>query len=80
MSPRAAWRDPTYGRIDRDIQEAVDEWGPASTGQRVAVENTLQERRDRGDEPLLHTRTSPAPPADPLWVRAIRLLARLVTP
>lgn len=43
----ARWRDPTYGRIDRDIQEAVDEWVPRNIGQRVAVENTLQEQRDR---------------------------------
>lgn len=43
----AVWRDPTHGRIDRDIQEQVDEWNPGSLGQRVAIENTLQERRNR---------------------------------
>lgn len=41
--------DPTHGRIDRDIQEAVDAWGPKSLGQRVAIENTMQARRDRGE-------------------------------
>ncbi|MFT4281205.1 hypothetical protein [Microbacterium sp.] len=39
--------DPTHGRIDKDIQERVDEMKPTSLGQRVAMEATLQERRDR---------------------------------
>lgn len=40
--------DPTYGRIDRDIQEAVDAMEPSGIGPRVAMENTLQARRDSG--------------------------------
>lgn len=43
-----AWRDPTHGRIDRDIQEYVDEMNPTGVAQRVAIENTLQSKRDRG--------------------------------
>jgi hypothetical protein len=43
------WHDPTWGRIDRDIQQLVDEMEPESLGQRVAMENTLQERRNRRD-------------------------------
>lgn len=46
MAPDTAAGDPTYGRIDMDIQRAVDEIGPKSLGQRVAMENTLQARRD----------------------------------
>lgn len=38
--------DPTHGRIDKDIQDQVDEMEPRSLGARVAMENTLQERRD----------------------------------
>jgi hypothetical protein len=38
--------DPTYGRIDPDIQRAVDEAQPRTLGERVAMENTLQARRD----------------------------------
>ena len=38
--------DPTHGRIDKDIQDQVDEMDPESLGQRVAIENTLQDRRD----------------------------------
>lgn len=41
------WHDPTYGRIDRDIQERVDAMGSTTLGTRVAIENTLQNRRDR---------------------------------
>lgn len=37
--------DPTHGRIDPDIQETVNAMNPTSLGQRVAIENTLQERR-----------------------------------
>lgn len=39
--------DPTHGRIDKDIQEQVDEMSPTTLGQRVALEVTLQEQRDR---------------------------------
>jgi len=39
------WHDPTNGRIDRDIQEAVDQMEPTDTAQRVAIENTLQIKR-----------------------------------
>lgn len=39
--------DPTYGQIDRDLQWAADDQAPRSLGQRVAIESTLQERRDR---------------------------------
>lgn len=38
--------DPTHGRIDRDIQQTVDEMNPPTLGSRVAMENTLQERRN----------------------------------
>lgn len=38
--------DPTHGRIDPDIQAAVDDLEPRDIGQRVALENTLQSRRD----------------------------------
>lgn len=41
-------RDPTHGRIDRDIQERVNEMQPTTLGERVALENDLQGRRDRG--------------------------------
>lgn len=43
------WIDPTHGRIDRDIQEFVEaEFRPDNVGVRVALENTLQEKRNRG--------------------------------
>jgi hypothetical protein len=49
-SPDPMRRDPTYGRIASDIQEWVErEWKPSSLGQRVALENTIQAHRDRGD-------------------------------
>lgn len=48
--------DPSHGRIDRDIQDQVDEMNPTSLGQRVAIENTLQNRRDQTSQPA--TRTS----------------------
>lgn len=38
--------DPTHGRVDKDIQEGVDALQPSTLGQRVAIEQTLQERRD----------------------------------
>lgn len=42
--------DPTHGRIDQDIQKYVDRMNPSSLGQRVAMETTLQEKRDREEE------------------------------
>lgn len=51
--------DPTHGRIDRDIQDQVDEMNPTSLGQRVAIENTIQDRRDQTSQPA--TRTSQPP-------------------
>lgn len=44
------WHDPTHGRIDRDIQDKVAAaYGPdLSVAEKVAIENTLQTRRDRG--------------------------------
>lgn len=44
------WHDPTYGRIDRDIQDKVAAYyGPdLGLAQKVAIENTLQDRRERG--------------------------------
>lgn len=42
--------DPTHGRIDQDIQDLVEEMNPTSLGARVAMENTLQERRNRRNE------------------------------
>ena len=38
--------DPTYGRIDPDIQQQVALMNPRSLGQMVAIEHTLQDRRD----------------------------------
>lgn len=45
--------DPTYGRIDRDIQWHVwemlsEEGAKVSLGQLTAIQLTLQERRNRG--------------------------------
>jgi hypothetical protein len=48
--PPAAWCDPTHGRIDRDIQDYVATMHPTGLGQRVAIENTLQYRRDHGHQ------------------------------
>lgn len=42
--------DPTHGRIEADIRQNVDGMSPTSLGQRVAIENTLQDRRDRGGD------------------------------
>lgn len=46
------WHDPTYGRIDRDIQDKVTaRYGDRTVmglAQREAIESTLQDRRDRG--------------------------------
>lgn len=39
--------DPTYGRIDKDIQDQVEGMNPRSLGQRVAMENTIQNKRNR---------------------------------
>lgn len=46
------WHDPTHGRIDRDIQDRLaEQFGPfvtdAERAQRVAIENTVQDRRNR---------------------------------
>lgn len=46
---RTVWHDPTYGRIDRDILEQVDAMNPSSLGQRAAIEETLQNRRNRAN-------------------------------
>lgn len=43
---RPVRRDPTYGKIDRDIQWSVDDMRPVSLGQRVALEDTLQNKRN----------------------------------
>lgn len=41
-------RDPTYGRIDRDLQWRIQELYPhASLGERVVLELKLQASRDR---------------------------------
>lgn len=41
------WHDPTYGQIDRDIQEKVArEFAGASRAQRHAIGLTLQNRRN----------------------------------
>lgn len=37
--------DPTYGRIDRDIQWSVQDLLPRSIGERVVLEERLQEKR-----------------------------------
>jgi hypothetical protein len=39
-------RDPTHGRIDRDLQWLIHDSGPSSLGTRVAIELTMQARRD----------------------------------
>lgn len=44
---KATQADPTHGRIDMDIQKYVDEMKPKSLAQRVAIENTIQDHRDR---------------------------------
>lgn len=46
------WHDPTYGRIDRDIQEWTERNFPGiSIGTRVAIENNAQRLRDQGLRP-----------------------------
>jgi hypothetical protein len=43
---RPVRRDPTYGRIARDIQWIVqDEYQPKTLGQRVALEESIQNQR-----------------------------------
>lgn len=61
---RKAPPDPTHGRIDRDIQTAVDQWGPGSLAQRVAVENTMQADRDRRSEQVYRERVPLLVPTD----------------
>lgn len=39
--------DPTHGRIDKDIQDQVAGMNPSSLGQKVAMENTIQNKRNR---------------------------------
>lgn len=47
-SSRASRRDPTYGRIDRDIQWFVNDIiRPSSLAVRTVAEINLQARRDR---------------------------------
>lgn len=41
-------RDPSYGRIDADIQWRVDAAGPSSLVERVVMETHLQSRREGG--------------------------------
>jgi len=50
LHPVDEWHDPTHGRIDRDIQDKVQtRYGDdLSLAQRVAIEDTIQNRRDRG--------------------------------
>lgn len=40
--------DPTYGRIDRDIQWMIDDLCPMDPGQRAVMEGIYQDRRDQG--------------------------------
>jgi hypothetical protein len=61
LTTQDAAGDPTHGRVDRDIQAAVEEMRPTSLGQRVAIENTLQDRRRRG-RPLDLPAAAPARP------------------
>jgi hypothetical protein len=42
-------RDPTHGRIDRDIQAYVNGMNPKDLGSRTAMEETIQAKRDRGE-------------------------------
>lgn len=39
--------DPTHGRIDHDIQWQVEAMNPSSLAQRTALEETLQNKRNR---------------------------------
>lgn len=42
-------RDPSHGRIDRDIQWRVQDWyQPRTVAQRVVMEGNLQQQRERG--------------------------------
>jgi hypothetical protein len=49
LARRSKRHDPTYGRIDFDIQDAVDAMQPRSLEQRVAMEDTLQAKHCTGD-------------------------------
>jgi hypothetical protein len=54
------WHDPTHGRIDRDIQEYVNELSPRNIGSWMAIANTLQTRRDIARERAIeHARQHP---------------------
>jgi transposase-like protein len=57
--------DPSHGRIDEDIREAVEKMAPTSLGQRVAIENTLQDHRDDGRQVLDVEAPKPAPKPRP---------------
>lgn len=52
---RVRWYDPTHGQINRDIQLHVELMHPADIGQRTAIENTLQEKLNRGERLVLMT-------------------------
>lgn len=46
------WHDPTYGRIDRDIQDWTEKNFPGiSLATKVAIENNAQRLRDQGLRP-----------------------------
>ncbi|WP_454728810.1 Lsr2 family DNA-binding protein [Cellulosimicrobium protaetiae] len=67
--------DPTHGRLDEDIREAVEDMAPSSLGQRVAIENTLQERRD-DEHQALAVAEATAPEPSPRPRRAPKPVAR----
>lgn len=43
-------KDPTYGKIDRDIQWLIDDRQPSTIAERAVWEITVQEARDRRRE------------------------------
>lgn len=43
----ARFQDPTYGKIDRDIQWRVNDCLPVTLGQRTVWETNLQQIRDQ---------------------------------
>lgn len=62
--PAAERHDPTHGQIDFDIQDHVEAMGcTGGVAQVVAIERTLQDRRDRGEVVLGAVRPQ-APAAD----------------
>lgn len=56
--------DPTYGQIDFDIQDHVQEMKPESLRQLVAIQRTLQDRRNAGEVILGVDPTSHLTPPD----------------